>query len=72
MPPDSPILHENLPLIQVREPRILDQLLADRIASAYLAVRLSERVAVVVPGRMDALFERLRHLGHLPRVRGVQ
>jgi hypothetical protein len=63
-----PVLHDRLPLIEVREPHVLVQVLADPVAATCIATRLSDRVAVVVPGRLDALRERLLRLGHLPRV----
>jgi hypothetical protein len=65
-----PILHEKLPLIEVKDAHVLAQVLADPGAATHIAARLSERVAVVVPGHLDALGERLRKMGHLPRVSG--
>jgi hypothetical protein len=62
------VLHENLPLIEVTDPRILDDLYADERASQYLLTRLSDRVAVVAPGQFEALRSRLRRLGHLPKI----
>jgi hypothetical protein len=62
------ILHENLPLIEVDDPLILNDLYADERAAQYLLTRLSERVAVVAPGQFEALRSRLRKLGHLPKV----
>ncbi|HEU5098399.1 MAG TPA: hypothetical protein VFU22_05240 [Roseiflexaceae bacterium] len=73
MPKQSPhqehsILHENLPLIEVAEPWLLDTILADALAARAVATRLSDRVAVVAPGQLDALLARLRKLGHTPKV----
>jgi hypothetical protein len=70
MPASHPILHENLSLVEVRDPLILDQLLADAAVAGHLAARLSDRIAVVRPDRLEALAERLRKLGHLPQSRG--
>jgi hypothetical protein len=64
----SMVLHENVPMIEVADGVLLDALLADRTTSRWIAARLSERVAVVVPGSLDALIERLRRHGHLPKV----
>lgn len=61
-------LHENVPLIEVADGVLLDALLADKTTARWIAARLSERVAVVLPGAQDALVERLRHQGHLPKV----
>lgn len=62
------IMHINLPMIEVAEPWMLDMLLSDQTAGRMIAARLSERVAAVLPGQFEALFTRLRKLGHTPRV----
>jgi hypothetical protein len=64
----SIILHENLPIIEVAETWLLDVVLADASAAHYIVTRLSDRVALVAPGQIDALLARLRKLGHTPRV----
>lgn len=65
---DFPILHENLPLIEVADRWLLDALVADAIAGLYVLTRLSDTVAVIAPDKFDALLARLRQLGHLPKV----
>jgi len=65
---NQPILHENLPIIQVADPLILDDLYADPRAVQYLLTRLGPTVAVVAPGEMDNLLARLIKLGHTPKV----
>ena len=62
------ILHENLPLVEVAESWLLDTMLADTGAARYIVTRLSDRVAIVAPGQLDALLARLRKLGHTPKV----
>jgi hypothetical protein len=62
------VRHENVPLIEVADGVVLDGLLADGTTSRWIAARLSERVAVVMPGPQDALIARLRRQGHLPKV----
>ncbi len=64
----APILHENLPLIEVADSVLLDVIAADSQARKLILVRLSERVAIVAPGGFDALLARLRKLGHTPKV----
>jgi hypothetical protein len=64
----SATLHENLPLIEVDDPLLLDDLYQDERAAQFLLARLSDRVAVITPGQFDALYARLRKLGHLPKV----
>ncbi len=68
MKPDAPILHENLPTVEVAEAWLLDTLLADAQAARYILTRLSDRVALVAPGQAEALLARLRKLGHTPKV----
>jgi hypothetical protein len=63
-----PILHENLPLIEVADSVLLDIIAADPQARKLILVRLSERTAIVAPGGFDALLARLRKLGHTPKV----
>ena len=63
-----PILHENLPLIEVADSVLLDIIAADPQARKLILVRLSEHAAIVAPGGFDALLARLRKLGHTPKV----
>ena len=65
---NQPILHENLPIIEVADPHILDNLYADPRAAQCLLTRLGPAVAVVAPGEMDNLLARLLKLGHTPKV----
>ena len=62
------ILHDNLPLIEVADHLILDDLYADPLAAKYLLTRLSPTLAVVAPNQMDALLARLLKMGHTPKV----
>jgi len=62
------VFHENLPLIEVADHRLLDDLYADARAARCLLVRLSGTVAVVAPGKFDDLLARLRKLGQTPKV----
>lgn len=64
----KPILHENLPLLEVTDPVFLDTLYADPRAEMYLLTRLSERVAVIAPGGIDKLEKYLLKQGHTPKV----
>jgi hypothetical protein len=62
------ILHQNLPLVEVAEPWLLDTILADAGAARAVVTRLSDHVAIVAPGQLDTLLARLRKLGHTPKV----
>ena len=61
-------LHENISLVEVEDRISLDLILADPAAQRCLLTRLSDTVAVVAPGRYDALLARLLRLGHTPKV----
>jgi hypothetical protein len=64
----KPILHENLPIIEVAEAYILDMLIEDKVAAPMLLTRLSDQVAVVAPAKLDTLLARLLQLGYTPKV----
>ena len=64
----STIVHDNVPIIEVADKVALDALLVDTVAARYILTRLSDRVAVVAPGKFDVLLARLRKLGHTPKV----
>lgn len=67
--PQTPIAHWNLPVIEVAEAVILDELMLDRFVPGMVLTRLSDRVALIDPVHFDDLMTRLRKLGHLPKVR---
>jgi hypothetical protein len=64
----NPILHQNVPLLQVNDPLELDTLLADAIAAQFIVTCLSDRVAIIAPGQVDTLLARLIKLRHTPQV----
>ncbi len=66
--PSQFLLHRNLPIIEVADARLLEELMLDRQVSAMVLARLSDRVALIDPSRFDALVTRLRKIGHLPKV----
>ncbi len=68
MPIPQAVAHSNLPVVEVADKLILDILLTDEQARRLVLARLSDRVAVVAPGGMDALLARMLKLGHMPKV----
>lgn len=66
--PGGAVLHENLTLIEVDDPAMLAELRADRSIGPLLLATLSERVAVVAPGRTEELTRRLLKAGHTPKM----
>ena len=65
-----PVVHVNIPLIEVADKLTLDIILADAQARRLLLPRLSDHVALVVPGQAAALLAYLRKQGHTPKVTG--
>ena len=64
----QPILHENLPIFEVADPLILDDLYADPYTARYLLARLGPTFSIVAPGELDPLLARLLKLGHTPKI----
>lgn len=62
------ILHRNLPILEVSDAAVLQELLLDKQVAAMILLRLSEKVVVVDPARFSALVDRLRKIGQLPKV----
>ncbi len=63
-----PILHENLPVIEVTDPFILDDLYADPRTAQFLLTRIAPTLAVIAPAQTEALLTRLIKQGHTPKV----
>ena len=53
------LLHSNLPILEVADPVLLDELLLDRQVSAIILTRLSDRVALVDPARFPGMSGRM-------------
>jgi hypothetical protein len=65
---NTAILHDGVSLIEVATPLLLDTLLSNPRTAPLILTRLGDRVAVVAPNQLDELLERLKKLGHLPKV----
>jgi hypothetical protein len=63
----STVLHRNLPILEVAEPHLLDELLLDRQVAGMVLTRLSDRIALIDPSQVNTLIARLRKIGHLPK-----
>ena len=61
-------LHQNLSILQVTEPLLLDTLLADATIAPHIVTRLSDRVAIISPKHVDTLLARLLKLRHTPKL----
>ncbi len=64
----EPIIHQNLPVIEVAHGFLLDMIIADKKTKPYIMKRLSDSMAIVDPKHFDKLVERLQKMGHLPKV----
>ena len=61
-------LHRRVCLVQTEDAVLAEELLARRKLAPDLIGRLTERVLLVRPGRVDAVVEELQKMGHTPRV----
>ena len=61
-------LHRRVCLIQTEDAVLAEELLAHRKVAQDLVGRLADRVLLVRPGRVDAVVQELRKLGHTPQV----
>ena len=63
-------LHRRVSLVLTEDALLAEELLARKKLSQEVAGRLSDRVLLVRPGRVDAVLDELRKMGHTPQVVG--
>jgi hypothetical protein len=61
-------LHRRVCLVQTEDAVLAEELLARRKMAQEIVGRLTERVLLVRPGRIEAVVEELRKMGHTPQV----
>lgn len=61
-------LHRRVCLVLTEDAVLAEELLARKKLSAEVAGRLSEKVLLIRPGRLDSVLEELRKMGHTPQV----
>lgn len=61
-------LHRRVSLIQTEDAVLAEEVLANRKIAQDIVGRLAERVLLVRPGRVDAVVQELRRMGHTPQV----
>jgi hypothetical protein len=61
-------LHRRVCLIQTEDAILAEEILAHKKLAQDIAGRLAEHVLLVRPGRVDAVVQELRKLGHTPQV----
>jgi hypothetical protein len=61
-------LHRRVCLVQTEDAVLAEELLARKQLAQELVGRLTERVLLVRPGRVEAILQELERMGHTPRV----
>ena len=61
-------LHRRVCLVQTEDAILAEELLARKKLAADLVGRLTDRVLLVRPGRVEAVVQELQKMGHTPRV----
>ena len=61
-------LHRRVCLVQTEDAVLAEELLARRKMAQDIVGRLTERVLLVRPGRVEAVVEELKKMGHTPQV----
>jgi len=63
-------LHRRVCLVLTEDAMLAEELLARKKLAAEVAGRLSEKVLLIRPGRLDAVLDELSKMGHTPQVVG--
>ena len=61
-------LHRNVALIQTEDALLAEELLAHKKLATDIVGRLSERILLIRAGRVEAVVQELRKMGHTPSV----
>jgi hypothetical protein len=61
-------LHRNVALVQTEDAVLAQELLAHKKLAQDVVGRLSECILLVRAGRVDAVVQELRRMGHTPQV----
>lgn len=63
-------LHRRVHLVLTEDAVLAEELLARKKLAQDVAGRLTDRVLLVRPGRVEAVLDELRRMGHTPQVVG--
>jgi hypothetical protein len=63
-------LHKRVCLVVTEDAVLAEELLARKKLGQDVAGRLTDRVLLVRPGRVDAVVQELQKMGHTPAVQG--
>jgi hypothetical protein len=61
-------VHRRVCLIQTEDAVLAEEILARKKLAAELVGRLTDRVLLVRPGRVEAVVQELQKMGHTPQV----
>ena len=63
-------LHRRVCLVLTEDALLAEELLARKKLAAEIAGRLSDKVLLIRPGKIDLVLDELRKMGHTPQVVG--
>jgi hypothetical protein len=63
-------LHRRVCLVLTDDALLAEELLARKKLAAEVAGRLSDKVLLIRPGKLDVVLDELRKMGHTPQVVG--
>jgi hypothetical protein len=63
-------LHRRVCLVLTEDAVLAEELLARKKLAAEIAGRLSDKVLLIRPGRVELVLDELRKMGHTPQVVG--
>ncbi len=63
-------LHRRVCLVLTEDALLAEELLSRKKLAAEIAGRLSEKVLLIRPGKIDLVLDELRKMGHTPQVVG--
>jgi hypothetical protein len=63
-------LHRRVCLILTEDALLAEELLARKKLAAEVAGRLSDKVLLVRPGKVELILDELRKMGHTPQIDG--
>ena len=63
-------LHRRVCLVQTEDAVLAEELLARKKLTQDVVGRLTERVLLVRPGRVESVIQELQKMGHTPQVKG--
>ena len=61
-------LHRRVCLVLTEDAVLAEELLARKKLAAEVAGRLSDKVLLIRPGKLDSVLDELRKMGHTPQV----